>query len=184
MRSRTGLTLIELVVVLSVLAAISGLLAPLFTGTVQSANEVATERSLVQIRDALLDYWRDTKHISLDGVTTVASEANRFDTDWLFANPVTGDSTWDFSPNTLIGWRGPYLSGSTGDVIASGSPFLIDAWNREIKIQDVDPSASLRDVRIISGGPDGVISTAASTATSALTSADVGDDIYVAISVR
>lgn len=184
MRSTTGLTLVELVVVLSVLAALSGLLIPLFTGTLQDANEVSTERSLVQIRDAAMQYWLDTKHITLDGVTTVATEANRFDIDWLFASPVTGDTTWGFSANTRIGWRGPYISGSTGDIAVSSSPFLIDAWNNEIRIQDVDSTAALRDLRIVSGGPDGVIAIPASTATSALTSADVGDDIYVSLYVR
>lgn len=184
MRSRTGLTLIELVVVLLVLAAVSGLLVPLFAGTIQNANTVATERSLAKIRDATRLYWRDTKHVALDGMTSVATEANRFHVDWLFFNPVTGDSTWDFSVNTSIGWRGPYLAGSTGDMVAAGSPFMIDAWNNAIEIHDVDPLASLRDVRIVSGGPDGTISIPVATATSALTAADVGDDVYVHLSLR
>lgn len=184
MRSTTGLTLLELIVVLSVLAAVAGLLIPLFTGTLQNANEVSTERSLVQVRDAVMQYWLDTKHITLDGFASVATEANRFDIDWLFASPVTGDATWGFSANTRIGWRGPYLAGSTGEVTISSSPFLIDAWNKEIRIQDVDSTAVLRDVRVVSGGPDGVIAIPASTATNALTPSDIGDDVYVAISLR
>ena len=184
MRSRAAYTLIELVVVLSVLAAVSGLLVPLFVGTIHDANRVATERSLVQIRDALVAYWIDTKHITLDGISTVATDSNRMDTDWLFANPVTGDTTYDFNINTLIGWRGPYIFESSGDPALSGSPFLTDAWNNEIVVQDVDPSASLRDVRIVSGGPDGTIAISASMATSALTATDVGDDVYVALQLR
>ena len=152
MRSRVALTLIELVVVLTVLAALSGLLVPLFTGTIHDAQQAATDRSIVEVRDALLDYWRDIKHETLDGVTTVATDADRLNIDWLFANPVTNDSSVDFDPNTQIGWRGPYLAESTGDLLVSGSPFLIDAWNNEIEIQDVDSTATLRDVRIVSGG--------------------------------
>jgi type II secretory pathway pseudopilin PulG len=174
----------ELVVVLAVLAAVSGLLIPLFTSNIHNANEVATERSLNMVRDALVDYWLDIKHVTLDGISTVATDADRLNIDWLFANPVTGDSTFDFNFNTLIGWRGPYVSESTGDLIVSGSPFLIDAWNNEITIQDVDPSSSLRDVRIVSGGPDGMITIPVATATSALTATDVGDDIYVALQLR
>lgn len=184
MHSRTALTLMELVVVLAVLAAVSGLLAPLFTGTIQNANEVATKRSLIQIRDALSDFWSDTKHIPLDGITTIATEANRLSIDWLFANPVTGDSTVDFSPGTQIGWRGPYLIGSTGDLSVSSAPFMIDAWNQEIQIQDVDSTASLRDVRVVSGGPNRVIAIPAATATASLTTADIGDDIYVSLTLR
>jgi len=174
----------ELVVVLAVLAAVSGLLAPLFTGTIQNANEVATKQSLIQIRDALCDFWNDTKHIPLDGITTVATEANRLSIDWLFANPVTGDSTVDFVPGTQIGWRGPYLIGSTGDLSVSSSPYMIDAWNQEIEIQDVDPNASLRVVRIVSAGPNRMIGIQAATATIALTTADIGDDIYVSLTLR
>jgi len=184
MHSRTALTLMELVVVLAVLAAVSGLLAPLFTGTIQNANEVATKQSLIQIRDALSDYWRDTKYVPLDGITTLATEANRLNIDWLFVNPVSGDSAVDFVPATQIGWRGPYLIGSTGDLSVANSPFMIDAWNQEIEIQDVDPNASLRDVRIVSGGPNRVIAIPTAAATDALTTADRGDDIYVPLTLR
>lgn len=184
MRSRVAVTLFELVIVLAVLVAFASLLVPLFSNTMHDANEVATERSLVQVRDALLDYWRDTKHVTLDGVTTVATNAGRLDIGWLFDSPVTGDPTFDFDVNTLIGWRGPYMVSSRGAIFISGSPVLIDAWRNKIVIQDVDPSAALRDVRVVSGGRDGAISIPASTATSALTTADVGDDRYVSLQLR
>ena len=184
MRLRNALTLVELVVVLMVLAALAGLMMPLFAGTIQNANEVTTRQTLVEIRDAIAEYWQDTKYITLDGVTSVATEADRFSIDWLFANPVTGDSTFTFSANTCVGWRGPYLLGTTGDIVALGSPQLIDAWNNPVHVQDVDPSAMLRDVRVVSGGPDGSISIPGSTATTALTTTDVGDDLYVALTLR
>ncbi|MCA9216156.1 MAG: hypothetical protein KDB27_23975 [Planctomycetales bacterium] len=184
MRYRAAVSLIELLVVISLLAALATLLVPMFSTVIHDANQVATKRSLAEVRDSVIDYWNDTKHVTLDGITTVATEANRFDTDWLFANPVTGDSTVDFDINTRIGWRGPYLVESTGNVVTAGSPYVIDAWNGEIEIQDVDSAAALRDVRIVSGGPDGTIDIPAATATSSLTAADVGDDIYVAIQLR
>ena len=184
MRSRSALTLIEMVVVLSILAAVSGTLIPLFSGTIANANEVATKRSLIHVRDAVTDYWRDTKYVTLDGIISVATETNRFHIDWLFANPVTGDNTWGFSINSRIGWRGPYVLASTGDQVVAGSPFLIDAWNQSLVMQDVDSAATPRDVRIVSAGPDGVLTIPASTATAALTPVDVGDDLYVAITLR
>jgi type II secretory pathway pseudopilin PulG len=184
MRARTAVSLIELIVVLSILAAFSCLLIPCFSGTIEDANEVATKKSLVEIRDALIAYWLDIKHVTLDGMTTVAANSDRLHIDWLFANPVTGDQAFDFDFNSLIGWRGPYLAESTGSLIVAGSPFVIDAWNNEIKIHDVDPSASQRDVRIVSGGPDGTITIPTATATSALTTNEIGDDIYVALQLR
>lgn len=184
MITRNALTLVELVVVLSVLAALSGLLLPLFSGTIQSANERTTTQSLVATRDALAEYWRDTKHIPLDGVLTVATEANRLHVEWLFHNPVTGDATWDYSPNTRIGWRGPYITTPTAFPTGGGTPFLIDAWNKAIVIQDVDLTAAVRDVRVVSGGPNGTVDTLGSIATDSLTAADTGDDVYVAVTLR
>ena len=184
MHSRAAHTLVELAVVLSILAALSGLLVPLVTGTVHDSQQTATETSLVELRAAMSDYWRDTKHIALDGTTTAASNADRLQITWMFINPVTGDRTFDFDANTQVGWRGPYVLEVTQAPVVSGSPSLIDAWNNEIVVHDVDPSALLRDVRIVSGGPDGVITIPTSTATDALTAAEKGDDVYVVLRLR
>src|SRR5690348_6467093 len=90
MATRNALTLAELVVVLCLLVALSAVLVPLCSDSLVSAAESVTEASLVQARDATLQYWRDTKYVSLDGVLTVATEAQRFNISWLFNNPVTG----------------------------------------------------------------------------------------------
>lgn len=184
MRPKTAFTLLELVVVLFILAALASVLTPLFTGAIHDAYKVSTESTLVAIRDALQEYWNDTKLVTLDGMATVGTESDRLSIQWLFDNPVTGDDTWDYNPNTRIGWRGPYMLQATGDPLAPGAPILIDAWNNSIVIQDVNSAATLRDVRIVSGGQDGSIDIPASTATSALTANDVGDDVYVALSLR
>ena len=184
MRSRAAVSLIELIVVLSVLAGLSTLLIPLFSNTLYDSREIATERTLVQVRDAVLHYWTDVKHVSLDGVTTVGTDADRLSIDWLFVNPVTDDSTFGFDANTLIGWRGPYLLETLGAITIAGAPVVIDAWKNAVVIQDVDPNAAVRDVRIVSGGPDGTISIPVATATDALTASDIGDDIYVALQLR
>ena len=184
MLSRKALTLLELVVVLSVLAALAGMLLPLFTGTIQNAHDVSTVQSLVAVRDAVADYWRDTKHVALDGVLTTGSEANRLHIDWLFANPVTGDAIADYAPSTGIGWRGPYIFSPTGPNGVGGYPSMIDAWNHAIVVQDVDYTATLRDVRVVSGGPNGIVETPSNIASSALTEADTGDDIYVVLTLR
>jgi type II secretory pathway pseudopilin PulG len=184
MNRRTAFTLVELVVVLSILVAMAGILTPLLSGTVDRANQTVTIRSLTVVRDALQEYWNDTKFIELDGITTVGTEADRFSVIWLFRNPVTDDRAFDFDTATQIGWRGPYLSTSTGDHVALGNPALIDAWNQLLTIQDVDPLSTVRDLRIVSAGPNRMIDMPASTPTAGLTSTDVGDDLYVALTLR
>ena len=184
MNRRTAFTLVELVVVLSILVAMAGIVTPLLSGTVDRANETVTARSLTVVRDALQEYWNDTKCVPLDGLTTVATEADRFSVIWLFRNPVTDDQTFGFDIETRIGWRGPYLSSSTGDQVALGEPALIDAWNELLTIQDVSPLSTVRDVRIVSAGPNRMVDIPPTTPTIALTQTDVGDDIYVALTLR
>lgn len=183
-RRIAAFSLLELVVVLSILAALASLLSPIFSGTIQDANATVTQRSLTTIRDAMLDYWADTKHIPMDGITTTATQANRLSVDWLFSNPSSGDTLQDFDPHTQIGWRGRYLAASTGNEIAAGKWLVVDAWNQEIVTQLVDPAAQMLDLRIVSGGPNGVIDIPAGTATTALTDLLVGDDLYVALQLR
>lgn len=182
--TRNALSLLELVVVLSILVALSSLVIPLCSGNLTTAAETTTRASLHEIRDAQLKYWQDTKTVTLDGMSSYAIESQRFDLVWLFSNPVTNDSTNQFDPNSRIGWNGPYMAGTTADVVAWGGMTLLDAWNHEIEVQYVNPNNDLKDVRLVSPGPNGVVEIPAATATSALTSGNMGDDIYVAIMLR
>lgn len=181
MTARNAFTLTELVVVLCILVALSAIVVPLCSDRLVSAAESVTHASLVQARDATLQYWRDTKHVTLDGVVSVAVEAQRFDIVWLFNNPVTGNNTVQFDPNLRRGWNGPYMASST---LQFGGPGLRDAWNRPLVAQYTNPAAALKDVRIVSAGRNGVIEIAAGTATTALTSSNVGDDQYVSLLLR
>lgn len=184
MKSRNAFTLVELIVVLSILIALSGIVLPLCSQNLASANEAATRSTLAETRNAVLQYWHDTKFIELNGVTTVATESQRFSLSWLFKNPVTNNSTVQFDRNTRSGWNGPYMATSTADSVALGGPNLIDGWNQTLIVQYVNPNDSLKDVRIVSAGPNGAIDIPSNTATSALTTNSIGDDIYVALVLR
>ncbi len=183
MKSRKALTLIELIVVLSILVALGGVVLPLCSDSLAAANEAVTRATLVEAQNAMLRYWHDTKFVELDGTTTVASESQRFSLSWLFANPVTNTSVVQFDTNLRIGWNGPYVATSTLDLV-DGGPGLIDAWNQPLTVQYVNPNGALKDVRIVSGGPNGVVEIPAATATSALTTNSIGDDLYVALMLR
>ncbi len=184
MKTRNAFTLIELIVVLSILIALGGIMLPLYAEHFSSAASTVTQATLAEIRNAMLQYWHDTKHVPLDGITSVATESQRFEIAWLFANPVTGDTTNLFNPNSQIGWRGPYITSSTADAIANGGPNLVDGWNQLLIVQYVDPSSSLKDLRIISLGANGAVDVPANIATSDLTTSSIGDDLYVALSLR
>lgn len=181
--TRQALTLAELVVVLFILVALAGLAAPLCSGQMSTAARSTTQATLAGARDALDEYWRDTKFLTLDGVSTAASEADRFQLRWLLANPVTGTTASSFDRNTQTGWNGPYLLSPTtspDEAIAS----LIDSWNRTLVVQYVNPGSELRDVRIVSAGPNGTIDISAVMPTSSLNSLNIGDDLYVSLLLR
>lgn len=181
--TRKALTLAELVVVLFILIALAGLAAPLCSGQMSQAAQATTQATLAEARSALEKYWSDTKLLTLDGVSSVATESQRFDIPWLLVNPVTGDRTISFDRNTLSGWNGPYLLSATTspDAAIDG---LIDGWNRSLVVQYVNPGSELRDVRIVSAGPDGVIDISAVATSSSLTSGNIGDDLYVSLFLR
>ncbi len=184
MQTRTGMTLAELVIALAILCGLSSIVVPMLSQTMHSAREDATLSTLHATQRSVAQYWSDTKLVVLDGLVTVADESNRFHIDWLFHNPVSDDTTIDFDPITKIGWHGPYVVGSTADVVLAGNSALIDGWANLIELQDINPSASLRDVRVVSAGPNGVIDIPAGIATDTLTATDVGDDLYVALKLR
>lgn len=182
MKTRKAFTLIELLIVLSILAALSGVVLPLCSENLSTANETVTRSTLAEARAAMLQYWHDTKFLNLNGVTTVATEAQRFEIAWLFANPVTNTNSVQYDPNLRSGWNGPYLATSTVD--SASSPNLVDAWNQTLQVQYINPSGDLKDVRIVSPGRNGLVDIPAGIATSALTPSSIGDDIYVALSLR
>jgi type II secretory pathway pseudopilin PulG len=179
--TRLALTLVELIVVLSVVVALSAITVPLCNNQLISASETATRTTLAQLQVALQQYWKDTKFIALDGVLTAASENERFEIEWMFHNPMTGDATSCFDKNTGLGWNGPYLLVATFN---TSQPGLVDAWNRPLQVHYVNPADSLKDVRIVSAGENGVIDIPANVATSALTPSSIGDDLYVALRLR
>lgn len=184
MQNRKAFSLMELAIALCIIVALAGMMVPLCADSLTSASENTTRTSLSEIRNAMAQYWLDTKHWVLDGVTTSATEAGRFDIRWLFYNPVTNDRTVQFDPNLRSGWNGPYISVSTANQALYGNAALCDGWNRLITVQYINPTGSLKDVRLVSPGRDGIVNLPAGTATTALTTSDVGDDIYVAITLR
>ena len=57
MQTRNAFTLIELIVVLVILIALSGVVLPLCTDNLSGAAATATDATLAEARDAMLQYW-------------------------------------------------------------------------------------------------------------------------------
>jgi len=177
-----------LVIVLLVLVALAAIVVPLVSGTRSDAEETTTKQTLTNVRDAVIQYW-------LDAPKEMPARLH-----FLFVDP---DPTTPFDPNYKVGWRGPYLSQATGSYqvtdldtnFATGTNFtsgygqdgdktVLDAWGNPVVLQDRDPGLEIRDVRVISAGPNGRIDIDATILSENLTDATDGDDLYVAFTLR
>ncbi len=179
MRRNAGLTLVELVVVLTIVAVLAGLVVGLFSGIQigaagqeKSPQQVATEATLLEVRNAIMGTPSDPGYFQHVGQNAALLPREMAD---LFSPPAFLPGDFDqFDPETGLGWRGPYLQASTGvfddhdgafaGYGVEGEPTLIDGWGRPIVIQLPDVSAGETDeellhIRLVSAGEDGVLQT-------------------------
>ncbi len=134
-KSMSGVTLIELTVVLFILVALAGVTIPMFTGTARYTECVATDATLANIRDAIMGgggqggYRSDMGVMPVDVVATPSpSSLNNLFNNPLYGNGIinsttnnpsfntstsilTSATTQTFNAVTQRGWRGPYLTG-------------------------------------------------------------------------
>ena len=166
-KSRSGLTLLELIVVLVILVALAGVLVPLIGSSSDDARQTATRATLKNLRDAVLAYAQDMKGVQVGtgtfcyttGLPRTLADLQKRPTDDK-SNPVA-----DFDPLARRGWRGPYLLQSTGkfDKIkldASFAPYgnqddpaFLDSWGAPIVLQLPAGDALGQYARLVSAGP-------------------------------
>ncbi len=221
----SGLTLLELVVVLMILVALAGVVVPLVSDSVVDSLDTGTRASLTALRDVVSTYWIDSgsskKLPRPEAASITAGRADHPQLIFLFVNPttlddnnpMTSDTEFTFNAAYRVGWRGPYLRQATGrfpnpvDIVESsplplgskptyaeagffpanrygepGDSVIVDPWGNPIVIQNPGATAGVQDVRLVSAGPNGVLSTDPTVMTSLLGS--TGDDIYVAFTLR
>ena len=101
-----GMTLIELVVVVGILAVLAGVIVPQLTGFSANGRDTAARTTLAQVREAIVGtvdkpgYFSDIGHYP----NSIAD---------LLRNPfATTDPLYAFNRDTGLGWRGPYVSSS------------------------------------------------------------------------
>lgn len=165
----SGLSLVELIVVLMILAATAAMVVPLIdnprittaTGEAKTPEQIATEATMQKIRDVIMGsdnhqgVWADLGQrpdlfprnpdyllLEYGSLVSVAPEYSGID---------------QFHPVTKLGWRGPYLVAHSN---------VGDAWGNDILIQvDFDGNGVVdrgeaRYARLVSAGPNQIYETA------------------------
>lgn len=197
---RRGLTLAEMLVVIAILAMVSGLVLPAVGHYVSDSRETVTRQDLTRLRDVVADvYWHDSySRLPRPDLSVSPSRTDAPQLRYLFVNRATETAALSFDPEYRRGWRGPYLveqSGATYTVAASagftarygenGDPAVWDGWGRPIVAQNPGLLADGRvDVRLVSAGPNGVLEIPPTMGTAALTAADIGDDVWIGLELR
>jgi type II secretory pathway pseudopilin PulG len=176
---RAGLTLVELLVVLVILIAVSGLLVVNFNnpsvkgvgGTNLSANEAVTLATMRELEKTLIGGGSDQPSFFQDVGFLPERLASLFigDTQDADGDPVD-DVADNYNVVTKVGWRGPYLldegyrygaynpgvgSNFTEDYAIDSDPVVLDGFGRPIVMQQ----ASTEYARIVSAGKNGVLET-------------------------
>jgi type II secretory pathway pseudopilin PulG len=171
---QSGMTLLEITVVLLILIALAGLVVPYINITSGTATCQATDATLQAVKQAIMGgaagpgYYADTLG---------TYPADRGDIDYnlkyLF---IAGDEDKDdsipdwpsYNPKTGIGWRGPYLmtgvsladktklaahfsSDTYVHALADGDNIVNDGWGRPIILQV--PATCQDCARLVSAGP-------------------------------
>jgi len=125
-RGQNGFTLIELVIVLTVLMVLAGAAAPLLSKALERERISATLEEMEVLRRASLDYFRDTMRLPRKALDLVRDPR-------------------------VPGWAGPYVSGGYDRKKGGrGSDLELDAWGRPYVFQLRKGVLKLR-----SAGPDG-----------------------------
>lgn len=198
-KSRAGMTLLELMVVLLILIASALILVPSFShievvtpaGDSASPVKIATQATLNTVREAMAG--QDGVIESLSHKTNalprkihdlVQEEAPEHMIE-------TAPELKTYDPINKVGWNGPYVH-ATGQN-ASGEPTIVDGWGNELELQvDFDKDGTINQteskyIRVVSAGPNGQIETPQDIANmkpgkdevNELTLSECGDDMVL-----
>jgi len=171
-----GFTLVELMIVLIILAALAGLLVPLFAQTTEDTAMMTAQATLRRTQQVIVGsaeqpgYLADNRALPrpLPPNGAFGDRQDHPQLAFLFLNPQTQTSMRTFDPQTGLGWRGPYLAMHTGvyaldadrgftDLYGhADDPAVVDPWGRPLVIQQqADPTDNRFVIwRLVSAGPD------------------------------
>jgi len=181
-RRHHGLTLLELVVVLTVLVALAAIIVPTLTGTSESAQSTVAQANLRQLEDLIIRYRADNHRLPRPGFADLnEGRVNAPQLRYLFLNPGAQNTAWPgpgpdptgtafntFDATSRNGWNGPYFpgrsipyrlgNGFTNEFGVDGDPALPDVWGRaEVLVTRTTTTPGLRFTWLQSAGLNGVL---------------------------
>lgn len=203
--SRRGFTLVEVIVVLSVVLLLTGIAVPMLSSYMEDGRRARAEAECRVLGAALTSFYKDvgvfpsrnssgtsgTCYVLLTGTSTPTTSPWNARHNWitwgmsstqgdllnnhLLQNRPQGTTGAAYPTTGSMRWRGPYVNG--------GSP--LDPWGRPYVVNVVagwsTNATNYKRLWVISAGPDGVFNTSAN----ATATTDVaGDDIGFMISQR
>lgn len=175
-RACRGMTIIELVIALAIVAILAGISLPALTTTLRRSKVNSTRAEMTAIGKSMRAYaedrgfdssdfasgrWPD-EHAGAGSYPTILGDELESDTDGTGWNPVLRQ-----------GWNGPYITGESVETQPTGvgtpatvRSYQIDAWDRYYVYRNRDATGgavgsedAVRVVELISGGPDRTMNT-------------------------
>ncbi|MBU1702398.1 MAG: prepilin-type N-terminal cleavage/methylation domain-containing protein [Candidatus Eisenbacteria bacterium] len=166
-----GMTMIELIVAVAILAVLAGVSIPVTQGVLRKAKINSTKSEMASLSRSILTHAKDV------GYKPARVEWGRFPSEKAgngkYKTILGADLEEDlfslgWDPVTRRGWNGPYVTGETvnGDADGDGNEdtarsYQIDGWgryyiysNRDGKGNTVGLNDEERVIILISGGPD------------------------------
>ena len=179
-RTASGFNFLELIFVIAVIVVIVAIIINVLLSQIGTAEQTGAQKTTESFAVAILNFYQDTQTWPIweDGTKTGPNDRA---TKYLVSSsgdfPDVGTTKYDFTPgkgknpppttdtirNQLMdnapgypvtdpkrAWRGPYLSKDP-----------TDPWGRKyvVNVETLKPGLTMRDVLVLSAGPDGVIQT-------------------------
>ena len=172
LKDKKGFTLIELIVVLSVIATLAAALTPMIISYVEDAKSITAKADVKTIAEAILAFNKDMHEWPIweSGTQTKAGDTKytvlyseegdkdvSCDVPWSTDEDTIDDQLITNDPNyPLTGakeWKGPYITNLGAD--PWGNRYYVDVY----ALGPVGPQVKNYAAFVVSGGPDGVIET-------------------------
>lgn len=162
MNNRKGFTLIEVVVILTVLAILAAIAVPIALRILQVTAEDATRHEMANLKNAMIGDPRKIQS-SFRSDFGFLGDMGRLpaNLDELLVRGSLPAFAFESSKQAGAGWKGPYITGAAAGEAAEA--FKTDQWGHNYIYSDEDftnADGQLADGKIASAGPDGTFDTA------------------------
>ncbi|MCS6851019.1 MAG: prepilin-type N-terminal cleavage/methylation domain-containing protein [Gemmataceae bacterium] len=149
---RQGLTLTELLIVLTILAVMTTLAIQVTEGVIEQGRYDATIALQERVRDAILGprdqgrtaagFLADMGRLPVSVAELLTNPSSSVYTNQTFAHDLDGDTVTDVVVTLGSGWRGPYL------LPGPGLTTVKDAWGNDLELMHSGPQLAIRSPKV------------------------------------